>query len=558
MANIFSLFGEIFIDNEKANKSIEDTTKKGKDSSKSFLSNLGSVAKSAAKVGAAVVGATTATVGGLMAMANSSTDTADEIDKGSIRMGISTKSYQELKYAAGQCGVEMSAMEKAAKKLEDTDINMQDAMDQIMGLTTAEERAKKASELFGDNIAYTLSPLIEQSTEDYKGLITNANELGIVMGEDAVNAGVVFGDTLSDLKQSFGGIFNQLTAAFIPVLTNVLNLIIDNMPVISGIVSSVSPVITSLLESLLPPLMDLAATIFPILINLINTLLPPIVQIVQAILPLIVQLLNMILPPVIQVVDMLLPLLIQLITPLLPLLQPILNLLQPFINLLVILLQPLTTLLNMLLPPLIELFSTLLRVILPPLQKAFELVAKVLSTVFKSAFENIKPVIDNIKGVFKGITDFVSGVFTGNWRKAWDGVVKIFSNIFDGIKNIFKIPINFIIDGINIFLKGLNKLKIPDWIPGIGGKGINIPLIKKLRVGIDYVPYDEMPALLHKGERVLTADENKEYNGRKITEQTNINYNNQIIVEKLEVREESDIKRIAEELLYLQKKGVMA
>lgn len=49
MANIFSLFGEIFIDNEKANKSIDETTAKGKKSSTSFLENLGGVAKSAAK-----------------------------------------------------------------------------------------------------------------------------------------------------------------------------------------------------------------------------------------------------------------------------------------------------------------------------------------------------------------------------------------------------------------------------------------------------------------------------------------------------------------------------
>ena len=64
---------------------------------------------------------------------------------------------------------------------------------------------------------------------------------------------------------------------------------------------------------------------------------------------------------------------------------------------------------------------------------------------------------------------------------------------------------------MNAFIKGLNKLKIPDWVPGVGGKGLNIPLLKKLRVGMEYVPYDDMPALLHKGERVLTADEAKEY-----------------------------------------------
>ena len=166
MASIFSLYGNIFVDNEKANKSIEDTTKKGKDSSKSFGESFADVSKKAMQIGTAVVGATTAIVGGLTAAANSTAKTADEIDKGSIRMGVSNKYFQELGYAAEQCGVEMTSLEKAAKKLEGTGLNMEDAMNQIMSLGTAEERATKAAELFGNNVAYTLSPLIEQSTDE--------------------------------------------------------------------------------------------------------------------------------------------------------------------------------------------------------------------------------------------------------------------------------------------------------------------------------------------------------------------------------------------------------
>ena len=37
------------------------------------------------------------------------------------------------------------------------------------------------------------------------------------------------------------------------------------------------------------------------------------------------------------------------------------------------------------------------------------------------------------------------------------------------------------------------------------------PSIPRLEVGMDYVPFDDFPALLHKGERVLTADEAKGY-----------------------------------------------
>ena len=163
-------------------------------------------------------------------------------------------------------------------------------------------------------------------------------------------------------------------------------------------------------------------------------------------------------------------------------------------------------LLNLILPPIINLLTSLINKVLPPLQSAFSGVANVISTVFKN--------------VFSGIVDFVKNVFTGNWRGAWDAVVKIFSNIFEGIKNAFKVPINWIIDGINVFIRGLNKLKIPDWVPGIGGYGLNIKELSRLRIGLEYVPYDEYPALLHKGERVLTEGENKEYNKAISTEKT--------------------------------------
>ena len=205
-------------------------------------------------------------------------------------------------------------------------------------------------------------------------------------------------------------------------------------------------------------------------------------------------------------------------------------------------------------------FTAILQTILPPLQLALSTVAGVLTGVFGGALSYIKDQLQVVINVFKNIIDFVKNVFTGNWKAAWENVKNIFANIAQAIGNVFKAPINFIIDAINGFIKGLNKIKIPDWVPGVGGKGINIALLKKLRVGIDYVPYDEMPALLHKGEAVLTSEENKEYQASKNNKQesTNIVYNNSITIEKLEVREEADIERIAQELYYLQKKEVGA
>ena len=185
---IFKLVGSIFIDNEKANDSLQKTDKKANNLANT-MGNAGKVAAgAAAAIGTAVIGAGTALVG----MANDASKTADEIDKASTRMGIGTEQFQELSYVAGQTGLDMATLEKAAKKLEGTDMNFDQAISQIMSLGTEEERSAAAAELFGDKLAYTLSPLLAKSGEDFNGLRDRAHELGLVMSDEAVKTGTEY------------------------------------------------------------------------------------------------------------------------------------------------------------------------------------------------------------------------------------------------------------------------------------------------------------------------------------------------------------------------------
>lgn len=105
----------------------------------------------------------------------------------------------------------------------------------------------------------------------------------------------------------------------------------------------------------------------------------------------------------------------------------------------------------------------------------------------------LQPVIDLFKllketasKVLQGILDFVTGVFTGDWEKAWEGVKDVFKAIWNGIIATIEGAINFIIDGINLLISALNTIhfEIPDWVPIIGGKsfGINIPLVSQVEL----------------------------------------------------------------------------
>lgn len=119
----------------------------------------------------------------------------------------------------------------------------------------------------------------------------------------------------------------------------------------------------------------------------------------------------------------------------------------------------------MVLPPLTKLIVALINVALKPLQLAFQMVASILGGAFSATFEGIKNQIQVVKNIFSNIIDFVRNVFTGNWRAAWENIKNIFYNIASGLGNIFKSPINFIIGIINGFIRGLNRIKIPDWVP---------------------------------------------------------------------------------------------
>ena len=270
---------------------------------------------------------------------------------------------------------------------------------------------------------------------------------------------------------------------------------------------------------IIPPLLQIIQTIMPPLQNLLTQIMPVLTNLFQTLMPVAIQILNTLIPPLMQIIQAILPPLMQIIQSLLPLLKPIADLLNPIIKILMAIITPLIQIISSILPPFIDLLSTILQVILPPLTTAIDFFASVLSTKIQAAFGIVQPIFDlignrfnMIKNIISNLIDFIRNVFTGNWRAAWQNVVNIFKSIMSGIGNILKMPLNVIISGINAFIKGLNHIKIPKWVPGVGGKGINIPLIPKLATGTNYVPND-MIAMIHEGEAVVPKKFNPYANG---------------------------------------------
>lgn len=123
---------------------------------------------------------------------------------------------------------------------------------------------------------------------------------------------------------------------------------------------------------------------------------------------------------------------------------------------------------------------------------------------FRDMMNIVEPIIagfidcaNGIITILKGIVQFLTGVFTGNWSKAWDGIKNIFKGTIDTMSAVIKTPLNMIIatfenlvnrigSGINKLIRGFNSIKwnVPDWVPGIGGKslGFNISQIPTIKL----------------------------------------------------------------------------
>ena len=439
---LFKIFGKIAIDNEEANETIEDTSKKAGN----FAESLKKGAATAAKFGTAVVTGTAAAGAALMGVVSSSASTADEIDKMSAKIGMSKQAYQEWSYVLGQNGMDVNSLqmgmktlvaqmdgaasgtEKSVEMFEALGVSIYDSTGKMknqedmfkevtMALAAMEngtEKAALANGLLGRS-GSEMMPMLNNGAEGIVELTDRAHELGLIMGDDAVTAGVVLGDTLDDVKKSAGMVGTKIGVALFPILQKVLDMVLKFMPQVQSIFDNFAPLLIGLMDSLMPMLFDLVESVFPLLVNLCEALLPSFIQITEAILPVVVRLLEILLPPLIQIVEAVLPVITTLLVALMDILSPILELLSPLLSAIMAILSPLLELLNVILQPLIDLFTFL---------------ADTIGSVLGPVFEGIGAVVGKVGEGFSWLKDKVSGAMS-------DMKAKVEEN-GGGIKGYFK------------------------------------------------------------------------------------------------------------------------
>lgn len=228
------------------------------------LRAVGAVAKTTMKATAlAIAGIATgigAGIGAVGKFANTYAKQADEIDKGSLRLGISKKAYQEWKYVIEQCGGSIDSLEMGMKTLNDVVIRVKDGdesaietmaklqkasgkqidlnadqetqLNQVVNalalVEDAQLRASLATDLLG-RAGIDLLPTLASGTTAIDDLKQRAHDLGLVMEDEAVNAGVALGDSWSDLTKKAGMVINEGIAPIIPNLQKLADAFTNTM-----------------------------------------------------------------------------------------------------------------------------------------------------------------------------------------------------------------------------------------------------------------------------------------------------------------------------------------
>lgn len=255
---------------KKVSENLSATERKIKKVSNQFkkLSNgMKSAFSTALVAGGAVVG----TVG---ALATKTAQAGDRVDKMSQKIGMSRKAFQEWDYIMSQNGgsvdnlqmgfktlaTQMDGVRKGSKDsinafnklgvsvknsngtFKSQDVVFNEVVRKLQQMKNPTEKAIIAQRLFGRS-AIDLKPLLNQSAESVDNLRQKANDLGMVLADDVIDASVKFTDTMDTLKRSFNAIGISIGAGLMPHLQEIADALINNLPQIK---QALIPVIVSL------------------------------------------------------------------------------------------------------------------------------------------------------------------------------------------------------------------------------------------------------------------------------------------------------------------------
>lgn len=528
---IFKLVGSVFVDTDKADKSLQKTDK----TAGGLGSKLLSAGKAAGKFALGVVGAAGAAGAALIAVAENTREYRTEQGKlqaafetSGFSAEVARETYEGLNGILGDSGQAVEAANHLAK-LATTEEELATWTDICTGVYAT----------FGDSLP--IENLTEAANETAKvgtltgGLADALNWAGV--NEEAFQASLDACSTEQErqalITETLNGLYSDAATAYRDVNGAIIdaNMAQDNLNnAMAGIGAAVEPFLTmgkqllaDVLEKLTPVLASLAETVIPVLSSALASIteiaLPLFTEALDwvsvNVLPLLTTALSTVagwfdslktklsdsgvtFSSVMSAVQTLFSaaftviktvwdtvgkpvwdLIMQNVGLVYGLFQQHMPAIKEFVS------QAFTDIKNIweqnLKPALTAIGDFIKNILAPAFKFVFE---TVVAPVVEAVFTGIVGLWDNsLKPALQNIIDFVKNVFSGDFYGAFENLVDLIDNIWAGLVEVVKAPLNGVIGILNSFIGKINRLEIPEWVPGIGGKGLDIPTIPTLEKG---------------------------------------------------------------------------
>lgn len=493
--------------------------------------NVGTnIAKGVAVAGTAIAGATTALVAG----ATKTAEFGDRVDKMSQKLGMTTKGFQEWDYILGQNGASIDGMKMAMKTLiSDTTatndafaelgIVITDSMSQeeifdasvkaLQQLPAGVDKARLAQDLFGKS-ASELMPLLNQTAEGTEELRQRAYELGLIMSDETVTASVIFGDTLDDLKGTIAGLSRGMTGDLLPSMTTVMEGLI-------GLATGADDAGVKLEEGMQALILELGEMIPKMMekgMQIIQALIQGLVQALPKLIPMGVEMLMNIIEGIVDTLPELVDGAVELVFVVIDTIMDNLDrVLEAGINILLAISLGIIDALPKLIAKIPTIIVGITTAIVDNLPKIIEAGIQILFALLKGIVATTPVLISEFPKILGDIIDTIVGLLPQMLSVGAD----LIDAFLDGIKSAWQNIDNYMSRKVSDVIQSVkDAIRRIASLDSAGSKYAD-SRNGSHRNGLDYVPFDGYVAELHKGERVLTAKENSDYQNNSKTVTTN-------------------------------------
>lgn len=532
---IFRLFGSILLDTSETDKSLAKTEKSGKN----LASTLASGAKTVVAAGAAIGAAATAAGAAIYGIAKDAAGTTDEIDKMSQKIGISREEYQELAFVCSQSGTDVNKLQGGMKTLTnsiDSAVNggktatamfdklgisvknadgsvrsqeevLNDAVRALQGMEDGAEKAALATDLFG-KAGTELMPLLNSEAGSFDEMRQQAHDLGLVLSDEAVDAGVHLTDTIDQCERSFKSIVTQIGVAVMPLVQSAAEWVLSNMPLIQSIlgtvftffgnvISSVVEYIATLKSAAADWLADHKETIDAVLAGLSGLW-----QFVQTIFSALMTAAGALGEWFGSWADENLGGIVQTVT---EAVNSIISFVSAFASWASAFWQAHGQTIMSIVRPLLEAVKTIISTALQAITQIFNIFAALFrgdwGELFRGIATLVLTILNGIVSTIGNIFQSIINLIFAKYNDMYNAGRSIFQGLFDGIAGVWSSIYNWVVEKVNWLSD-----KLSFWNSSQSKMRAN----GSHATGLEYVPFDGYRAILHKGERVLTAEQAKE------------------------------------------------